>query len=107
MSRNCLTVFCTVPDEETAEKIADAVVASKTAACASIIPGLLSVYRWKGEIRRDAELLLVMKTTEEKFPSLREEILSLHPYELPEIVAIPIAAGYDNYLAWIEDSTAL
>jgi periplasmic divalent cation tolerance protein len=100
-----LKVFCTAPDAETAEHIANAVVASKNAACASIVPGLTSIYRWKGEICRGAELLLIMKTTRERYPDLEKEILSIHPYEVPEIVALPIETGYDKYLAWIGEST--
>ena len=100
-----LKVFCTVPDAETAERIANAVVGSKSAACASIVPGLVSVYRWKGEVCRSAELLVIMKTTSERYPVLEKEILSLHPYELPEIVALPIETGHGAYLEWIGEST--
>ena len=101
----CLTVFCTVPDAATAEKIAQSVVASKSAACASIVPALTSIYRWKGEICRSDELLLVMKTTSGRYKDLEKEILSLHPYEVPEIAALEISDGSASYLAWIEEST--
>ncbi|MGL4370169.1 MAG: divalent-cation tolerance protein CutA [Spirochaetota bacterium] len=102
-----ITVFCTVPDAQTAEKIAHAVVETKTAACASIVPGLVSVYRWKGDLCRAGELLLVMKTRAELFDALKAKILSLHPYELPEIVALAIIQGHEPYLSWIAESTLL
>lgn len=102
-----LKVFCTVPDADTAERIASAVVESKSAACASIVPGLVSVYRWKGEICRSPELLLIMKTTAEQYPMLERQLRSLHPYEVPEIVAVDIAEGSADYLSWIEASTRL
>ena len=102
-----LKVFCTVPDADTAERIANAVVESKSAACASIVPGLISVYRWKGEICRSAELLLIMKTTPERYTTLERQIRSLHPYEVPEIVAVEIAEGSADYLSWIDESTRL
>ena len=104
---DCITVLCTVPDAEAAERIASAVVEEKAAACASIIPSLTSVYRWKGEICRSQELLLVMKTKRELFPALQTVILSHHPYELPEIVAFDITEGYHPYLEWIGASTLL
>ena len=102
-----LKVFCTVPDADTAERIANAVVESKSAACASIVPGLISVYRWKGEICRNEELLLIMKTTAERYTTLERQIRSLHPYEVPEIVAVDIAEGSADYLSWIDESTRL
>jgi len=100
-----ITVFCTVPDSASAETVALAAVESKAAACASIVPSLTSIYRWKGEICRSSELLLVMKTEKILFPQLKELILSLHPYELPEIVTLDITEGHEPYLAWISDST--
>ena len=100
-----LKIFCTVPNQECAERIANAVVGSKSAACASIVPGLTSVYRWKGEICRSAELLLIMKTTAERYTTLERQIRSLHPYEVPEIVAVGIAEGSADYLSWIDEST--
>jgi len=100
-----ITVFCTVPDRDCAEKIASAVVENRTAACVSIIPGLASVYRWKGDICRSDELLLVMKTRSGLFRSLESHIRALHPYEVPEIVAMPIVDGHAPYLAWIGEST--
>ena len=102
-----LTVLCTVPGADAAGKISSAVVEEKLAACASVIPGLSSIYWWKGELCRESELLLVMKTRADLFDSLKERILSLHPYELPEIVALPIAAGHEPYLKWIAASTRL
>ena len=102
---NTIVVLCTCPDEITAERIAQALVDERLAACVNRIPGIASIYRWKGEINRDSECLLMIKTTRERFVALRERIVALHPYELPEVIAVDIALGLDRYLAWIEDET--
>lgn len=98
-------IFCTVPSREVGETIAEKVVGEKCAACVNIIPGLRSIYRWQGEICRDDELLLVIKTKLTLFAELRAAILSVHPYEVPEIVALPIVDGHDAYLSWIGEMT--
>lgn len=98
---DCLLVLCTCPDEASAVRIADALVGERLAACVNRIPGVASTYRWKGEIQRDIENLLVIKTTRERFDTLRERILALHPYELPEVIAVDIASGHAPYLDWI------
>jgi periplasmic divalent cation tolerance protein len=100
-----MIVFCTVPDISTAEHIADRVVGEGIAACLSMIPGVTSVYRWKGSICRDSELICVIKTTESRFSELEAAIKEMHPYEVPEIVAIPIALGHAPYLSWINEET--
>ncbi|HNV45922.1 MAG TPA: divalent-cation tolerance protein CutA [Spirochaetota bacterium] len=98
-------IFCTVPNNDVANAIAEKVVGERLAACANIVPGLRSIYTWKGAVCRDDELLLVMKTKQSLFEELRAAILSAHPYEVPEIVALPIVAGHDAYLSWITDVT--
>lgn len=95
-------VLCTCPDTEAAETIANILVDQGLAACVNIIPGLRSVYRWQGRREQAEELLLVIKSRVESYPRIEENILQLHPYELPEIIAIPIIAGLPAYLAWIE-----
>jgi periplasmic divalent cation tolerance protein len=100
-----IIVLCTCPDEPSAERIATALVEEHLAACVNRIPGIASIYRWKGEIHRDSECLLIIKTTRERFDALRERIVALHPYELPEVIAVDIALGLDRYLAWIESET--
>lgn len=89
-----------------AERIGRALVEKRLAACVNVVPGIVSFYRWKGELQRDQEWLLVIKTRAEALEPLRAALLSLHPYELPELVAWPIVAGHEPYLRWIDESVA-
>lgn len=100
-----LLVYCSCPDTDSAQRIADLLVAERLAACVNILTGLLSTYRWKGEIQHDAECMLLIKTREARFEALREFIRSHHPYELPEIIAVPVVAGLGAYLDWIRNNT--
>jgi periplasmic divalent cation tolerance protein len=93
-----------VPDENTAGQIADVLVSEKLAACVNIIPRILSVYRWNDAIEHDQELLLLIKTSATVWPSLEARILELHPYELPEIIAVPIQTGQADYTKWIKNN---
>jgi periplasmic divalent cation tolerance protein len=101
-----IVVLCTCGSAEEAERISGGLVEAKVAACASIVPGLTSVYRWKGAIERSSEWLLIVKSRRGLFPQLRAEIEKLHSYEVPEIVALDIAAGAEAYLGWIDKETA-
>jgi len=105
MDNPALVVYCTCPDSATAERIAEAVVDERLAACVNIAPGLTSIYRWQGRIQRDAEVLLIIKTRSTVYPLLEGRIRELHPYEVPEIIALPIQAGSATYLNWITDNT--
>lgn len=96
-----LMVYCTAPDHASAERIASAVVERGLAACVNMVPSITSVYRWQGTIQRDTECLLLIKTTQVQFERLERHILSLHPYELPEIIAVKVAAGHSAYLNWV------
>ncbi|MGQ9735247.1 MAG: divalent-cation tolerance protein CutA [Thermaceae bacterium] len=98
-------VLITVPTEEKAKEIARALVGENLAACVNIVPGLTSIYRWKGEVVEDKELLLLVKTTTHRFPALRERVLALHPYTVPEIIALPIVEGHKDYLDWLRENT--
>ena len=99
-------VLCTVGSAEDAERIAGALVDRGLAACVNVVPGVTSFYRWKGEIARDSEWLLLMKTTAERFEALREALVDLHPYEVPEVIALPIERGHNPYLEWIDECVA-
>lgn len=99
-------VLSTVARQEDAERIARALVERRLAACVNVVPGLVSVYRWKGAIEREAEQLLVIKTRLDRFQALSEAIVALHPYAVPEIVALSLAAGHPPYLAWLDESVA-
>lgn len=105
MESQPLVVYCTCPNQATAERIAETVVNERLAACVSIVPGLTSIYRWQGAIQRDEELLLIMKTCSTVYAGLETRLRELHPYEVPEIIALPIQAGSTTYLDWIADNT--
>jgi periplasmic divalent cation tolerance protein len=100
-----IVVLCTCPTSEAATRIADALVEERLAACVNVMPGLRSTYRWEGEVHRDDEMLLVIKTVRARFEEVRARILSLHPYELPEVIAVEVTAGHAPYLDWIASST--
>ena len=99
-------VLSTCGSLEEAREIARAIVERKLAACVNIIPNIESIYRWKGEIEDSAEFLLVIKSTEKAFPSLRDAITGLHSYEVPECIEVVITDGSAAYLKWIEESVA-
>ncbi len=101
-----VVALSTVGKSEDAERIARALVERRLAACVNVVPGVASFYRWKGEVCRDEECLLVIKTRAEKVEALREALVALHPYELPELVALPIEAGHAPYLAWLDESVS-
>jgi len=100
-----LLVYCTAPDPDTARELARTLVEERLAACVNVVPGLRSLYRWQGRVHEDAETLLLTKTTAVRYPALQERLRALHPYELPEIVAVPVSAGLPAYLDWVAAQT--
>ncbi len=97
-----LTVtFSTCPDFNTAEKIARLLVENKYAACVNILPGITSIYAWKGQIESAGEVLLVIKSTKQSYQAIENIIRSHHPYEIPEIIAFPIDHALPEYINWI------
>ena len=100
-----LIVYCTVPDADAAGRIAEALVAEGLAACVSRLPGLSSTYRWQDRIETSNEILLLIKTVRTRFEALRQRLLALHPYELPEVIAVDVALGHAPYLDWIAAAT--
>lgn len=104
---NCQLLFCTLPNPEIAKDIATTLVAEKLAACVNILPAIQSVYEWKGQIETDAESLLLIKTTAGTYPELESRLLAIHPYELPELIMVPISGGSDDYLKWLSRSVKL
>lgn len=103
MSAACV-VMTTVPDEQQAKALATAVIEARLAACAQTMP-ISSCYRWDGKIVSDSELLILFKTTADKYTALEAKILSLHSYDTPEIIRVPVHGGFSKYLAWIEKET--
>jgi periplasmic divalent cation tolerance protein len=98
---DALIVFCACQDEAEATRLADALVEERLAACVNILPGIRSVYRWQGKVEHASEVLLLAKTAAESFNALQEKLTALHSYDTPEILAVPVSAGTDKYLAWL------
>ena len=99
-----LIVFVTVPSGEDASRIGEALVSERLAACVNVVPGIESIYRWEGEVTRDAEWLLIIKTTEERFEEMERRVKELHVYATPEVIALRISRGSDEYLKWLRES---
>jgi periplasmic divalent cation tolerance protein len=99
--RKCVVCLTAVAKRRDAERIARHLVAGRFAACVNVVPGLVSHYRWKGQMCRESEFLLVIKSVASKAKRMEKEIRKIHPYELPEFVVLPIAGGSPRYLEWI------
>ncbi|WP_456377790.1 divalent-cation tolerance protein CutA [Thiolapillus sp.] len=106
-SSDNLLVLCTCPEGNVAEYLAQTLVERKLAACVSITSAIQSVYHWQGKIQRDREVLLLIKTTAAGWANLEQALLELHPYDVPEIIAIPIVAGSKDYLSWVGENVCI
>jgi len=102
-----IVVFCTTPDQKTAERIAQTLVEQKLAACCNLIPNLTSIYQWQGKIQKDSEVLMIIKTHRKLFSELEAKIKALHPYQVPEIISLPIEQGNADYVKWIHEVLGL
>ena len=100
-----IVVLCTVPDAATGRRLAHVLVEQRLAACVNVVPGLTSIYRWQGEVHQDDEELLVIKTRRTLFDALRTRLVAEHPYDVPEVVALPVAAVHAAYARWLADVT--
>ncbi|MCB1857327.1 MAG: divalent-cation tolerance protein CutA [Gammaproteobacteria bacterium] len=105
MSVQTLLVYCTCPDRDSAERITRRILELGLAACVNQLPGVKSCYIWQGEIETAEEVLLLIKTTDDRYLELEQIIVSLHPYELPEVIAVPVKRGLPDYLFWVEQCT--
>lgn len=103
---SAVVVFCTVGKADEAEYLARELVDRRLAACVNVLSPVTSVYRWRGDVERSEETLLVIKTTAERFEALRETIVAQHGYDVPEVIAVPVSAGHAPYLAWLEESVS-
>jgi periplasmic divalent cation tolerance protein len=104
MAEKILLALSTFPDAETARRISNQLVTEKFAACANILPAIESIYRWKEKIETGSETLVFFKLSEDRQPAFQEKLRSLHPYEVPEIVFVPVASGLPDYLRWVADN---
>jgi periplasmic divalent cation tolerance protein len=100
-----LLVVTNLPSREAAQTLAERLVEARVAACVNMLAPCTSVYRWKGETQRDEEHPMLIKTTRERYAALEAEIRKHHPYELPEIIAVPVVAGLAGYLDWVDSET--
>ena len=106
MADQTLLAISTFPDAETASRIAKTLVEEKFVACANLIPGVHSVYRWKEKIETAGEVIVFFKTTRDRQAAVQEKLRSLHPYEVPEIVFVPVESGLPAYLSWVAEGCA-
>ena len=104
MAKDVLVVLVTCPPDK-AQGIADALVEERVAACVNVVPSLNSVYRYKGEVHHENEAMLLVKTTKDRFEALKQAVLKHHPYELPEVIAVPVECGHTPYLEWVIESS--
>ncbi|HUP20406.1 MAG TPA: divalent-cation tolerance protein CutA [Gemmatimonadota bacterium] len=94
-------VLTTCPDAETARRLARTLVEERLAACGNVVPGLVSIYRWQGTVESAEECLLILKTRDDRVPALASRLDEIHPYDVPEMLALPVAAGADSYVRWV------
>jgi periplasmic divalent cation tolerance protein len=99
-----IVVLTTCAAEADAERMARSLIAGRLAACVTVVPGARSFYRWKDGIESAGEFLLIVKTSRDLFGALQEEMEKLHPYEVPELIALPVVAGAENYLSWLQSN---
>jgi periplasmic divalent cation tolerance protein len=105
VSAEVLLVLTNCPDEETAGRIARTLVENRLAACVNVLPEVESTYRWQGSVEQAVEVPLLIKCTRERYAALEEAIRQLHPYTVPEIVAVPVVVGLPSYLRWVAEET--
>jgi periplasmic divalent cation tolerance protein len=104
-SRQVLVILVTAVNQEEAVKIGKEMVNAKLAACANIIPGIQSIYCWKGKVVKAQEALLILKSTKSRYHALEKAIKAMHTYETPEIIALPVKEGLDQYIGWVRSET--
>ena len=105
-SDEILLVISTITDIDKAKMLAHQVVEKHLVACCNIIPGVTSIYRWEGELSEDQECLLIMKTSNSQYQQLEEFIRHHHPYDIPELIALPVTTGLEEYLSWVTKETS-
>ena len=99
-----IVILSTAASVEEAAKIAEHLVSSHLVACVNLVPGIQSVYWWNGAVQKDQEVLMIIKTLRDKFDDVKSAILSLHSYDVPEMISLPVENGFNDYLLWIENT---
>jgi periplasmic divalent cation tolerance protein len=105
-SPSVLVVFSTFPSPEKAAEVGKTLVAEGLAACVNLVAPVRSIYQWKGELCDEAETLAIVKTTRERFEAMKSRLVALHPYEVAEVIAMPVEAGHLPYLSWVAAQTS-
>ncbi len=105
MPTSTLITLCTCPSQTVAEEIASTLVEQGVAACINIIPAITSIYKWQGRLEKEGEALMLIKTDRSRYSDLEQALTTLHPYELPEIIAVPVEQGLAGYLNWVTQCT--
>jgi periplasmic divalent cation tolerance protein len=105
MPTSLLLILTTAPDQETAQLLAKSLVEQRLAACVNILPQATSVYEWQGKLELSSESVLLIKSTQDNYTAVEKALRALHPYELPEILAVPVEQGLQGYLDWVERCT--
>lgn len=105
MPTDIRTVFVTAPDAGVAARITRTVVEEGLAACGNVVPNVVSIFRWEGAIERAEEVLIILKTSVAAVEALRERVVELHPYDVPEVLALAVDSGHAPYLGWVADET--
>ena len=105
IEKDIMIVFSTCPDAESASRIGRALVEERLAACVNVVPGIRSIYRWQGAIEDQSEVLMIVKTTADRLAQMSERLVELHPYDVPEVVAVSVAGGHDAYFRWVAEAT--
>lgn len=98
-----MLVLCNCPNQAVAIELAQQLLQHRLAACVNVLPGVQSLYRWQGRIEREHEVTLLIKTTRPRYEALERLLAAAHPYDVPEIIALPVSAGLPAYLGWLED----
>ncbi len=103
MDSDSLVILLTAPNVESARQMARTLVEKRLAACVNLLPGVTSIYRWQGQVQEESEVLLIAKTHRLRLEALQAEIKAIHPYQVPELLALPVVAGLEAYLNWISE----
>lgn len=105
MPEKILLALSTFPDADTARQISDELVTGRFTACANILPSVESIYRWKGKIESGSETLVLFKVSEDRQSAFQDKLRSIHPYDVPEIIFVPVAGGLPEYLQWVSENS--
>jgi periplasmic divalent cation tolerance protein len=106
VSSDVRVVLMTAPDLRTAETLGTTLVSERLATCVNVVPSLTSIYRWEGKVERAGEVLLILKTVQDRIASLRERAVGLHPYDVPELLVLEVQEGHERYLDWVRRESA-